>query len=91
MFKIQSAFDSSRREQLRMSPRRVITLAVLAAVVPMQDAFAYFDPNAAGWLFQLLFPLIAAVLAGWAFVRNRVSGMWQRLLALFQPRRNSDK
>jgi hypothetical protein len=42
-------------------------------------AAAYIDPNAGGWLFQLLFPLLVAVGAAWAGLRMRIKDWWWRL------------
>jgi len=40
---------------------------------------AYIDPNAGGWLFQLLFPLLVAIGAGWALLRQRISAAIDKL------------
>jgi hypothetical protein len=46
-------------------------------------AFAYIDPNAGGMLFQLLAPVMAAIVGGWLFLRRWISEWarraWQRL------------
>jgi hypothetical protein len=65
---------------------RSVAAALLISVIPTQQAFAYVDPNIGGWLFQLLFPLFAAVLAIWAFIRNRIASAWRSLVAGFRDR-----
>lgn len=46
-------------------------------------AQAYVDPNAGGMLFQLLAPVMAAVVGGWLFLRRWISDLarrtWRRL------------
>jgi hypothetical protein len=46
-------------------------------------AWAYIDPNAGGMLFQLLAPVLAAVVGGWLFLRRWVADLarrtWRRL------------
>ena len=37
--------------------------------------FAYIDPNAGGWLFQLIFPVMIAIAGFWAALRKRVKGL----------------
>ena len=32
---------------------------------------AYLDPNAGGWLFQLIFPVMIAIAGFWAALRRR--------------------
>ncbi len=49
----------------------------LLALAPL-TAFAYVDPNAGGWLYQLLFPLLIAVGALWGIMRQRARLFLQR-------------
>lgn len=46
-------------------------------------AHAYVDPNAGGMLFQLLAPVMAAVVGGWLFLRRWIADWarrtWQRI------------
>jgi hypothetical protein len=50
-------------------------------------ALAYIDPNAGGFLFQLLAPLFAAAVGAWVFLRRWVSetvrNAWNRFMNLF--------
>ena len=59
-------------------------LATLAAVLTLcltapAPALAYIDPNAGGMLYQMLFPLLAAIVGGWTLLRNWVAAHWARL------------
>ena len=40
---------------------------------------AYVDPNAAGWLFQALFPIFVAIGGAWAVFRRRIAAIFQRV------------
>lgn len=51
----------------------VALLICLLAVYPDRAAQAYIDPNTGGWLFQLLFPLLVAITAGWSYLRRAVT------------------
>jgi hypothetical protein len=53
--------------------------AVLAALLTAGPAWAYIDPNAGGWLYQLLFPLLVGIGALWAGLRLRIRAWWHRL------------
>lgn len=43
------------------------------------DAYAYIDPNAGGWLFQLLFPVLIAIAGAWAVLRQKIAQFLARL------------
>lgn len=47
------------------------------------SAQAYVDPNAGGMLFQLLAPVMAAIVGGWLFLRRWIADLarraWRRL------------
>jgi hypothetical protein len=40
---------------------------------------AYIDPNAGGWLFQMLFPVFVAIGGVWIVLRKKLSLLWKRL------------
>ena len=40
---------------------------------------AYIDPNAGGWLFQLLFPLLVAISGLWMVLRKKAGALRKRL------------
>jgi hypothetical protein len=58
---------------------RVVLLAALVACVPLQSAFAYIDPNSAGSLYQLLFPLLIAIGGAFAALRRIIVHAVSRL------------
>ncbi len=72
--------------------RRLLTFGVIAwvalvALLPWRAAHAYIDPNAAGPLYQLLFPLLVALASGLAAFRRAIARAWQRLtVAVRRPR-----
>ena len=41
---------------------------------------SYIDPNAGGWLFQLLFPLFVAIGGTWMVLRKKASAIRNRWL-----------
>ena len=71
---------------LALVPRQVITantkaprsLALAFGLLAASPVWAYIDPNAGGWLYQLLFPLIVTIGAVWAGLRTRISLWWWR-------------
>ena len=57
----------------------LVAVAVLLAWAPLQSAFAYVDPNSAGWLYQLIFPLLIAIGSAFAALRRVIADAWSRL------------
>jgi hypothetical protein len=57
-----------------------LLLTVVLVLAPVGAAHAYVDPNAAGPLFQLLFPLLVAISSLIVGLRHRVAQLWRRLL-----------
>ena len=41
-------------------------------------SFAYIDPNAGGWLFQLLFPVFVTIGGVWMVLRKKAGSLRQR-------------
>ena len=60
---------------LRPAP---IAILLLLACIPL-DCYAYVDPNAGGILFQLLAPVLAAVVGGWMFLRRWTAAVLRRV------------
>lgn len=52
---------------------------VLSVLLSPAPVFAYIDPNAGGTLYQLLFPLLAAVVGAWTLLRTWLAAQWARL------------
>ncbi len=59
----------------------LIALAVLTCV-PLRRAFAYVDPNSAGALYQLLFPLLIAIGSVFAALRRVIARTYARIVAV---------
>ena len=57
----------------------VIAFVLLSAI--SGGAHAYIDPNAGGWLFQLLFPLLIAIAGAWAVLRQKIAQFFSRIIA----------
>lgn len=68
----------------RIRPRRNVvaqlTLVGLMAVLPLSVAQAYVDPNSAGPLYQLLFPMLVAIGSAITVCRRALRRVWLRLL-----------
>jgi len=66
-----------------MSPSRLcgspILLVLLLAVFMAQDARAYIDPNSAGVLYQIFFPVIVAVTLAWRWIKEIAKQVWVKL------------
>lgn len=63
----------------RIPPSVCRTLLVgLACLSAHSAAFAYIDPNAGGMLFQLLAPVLAAVVGGWLMLRRWLTQLLKR-------------
>ena len=43
------------------------------------NSYAYIDPNAGGFIFQWLFPLLIAVAGAWKIFRQRINALFSRL------------
>jgi len=56
-----------------------LVLIAVGAVVPLQSAYAYVDPNSAGQLFQFLFPALIAVTSFLAAFKRVIRQYWNRL------------
>jgi hypothetical protein len=56
-----------------------LALTVLVAIGPIHTADAYVDPNSAGSLYQMLFPLFIAIASAFAALRHIVRRLWSRL------------
>lgn len=57
----------------------MMAFAILLACAPLQSAFAYIDPNSAGSLYQLLFPLLVAITGAFAAFRRVIARAFGRL------------
>jgi uncharacterized iron-regulated membrane protein len=58
---------------------RIAALSIAIGLLSPATCLAYVDPNAGGWLFQLLFPLIVAVGGVWALFKAGIHRVFDRL------------
>ena len=56
-----------------------VSVAIVSFLLLPLDCYAYIDPNAGGWLFQLLFPLLVAIGGVWTIFRHRIGALWNRI------------
>jgi hypothetical protein len=69
-----------KRNATLVLPRARLRLAAFVLTLAAAPACnAYIDPNTGGFIYQLLFPLIVAVAAGWRWLRLFAGSAWQRL------------
>lgn len=52
---------------------------VLFAFCLAGEARAYIDPNSAGVLYQIFFPLIVAVTLAWRWIKETCKVLWLKL------------
>lgn len=74
---VRSFLDTLRRTG------RLFSLLLLLDLLSCPAAHAYVDPNAGGFLFQLLFPLFMALAAMWVFLRKKAIEIGKRILTFF--------
>jgi len=64
--------------------RRLLVVSVVM-VASISPAWAYIDPNAGGFIFQILMPILSLGIAGVALLRRRIAAffasLWPRLTA----------
>jgi len=60
---------------------KLLPVALLLLLAPIRPAHAYIDPNAAGPLYQMLFPLLVAIGSGIAMMRRYLRQLWNRAAA----------
>jgi hypothetical protein len=54
-------------------------LVLLEAVFFSPDAHAYVDPNSAGVLYQVFFPLVVAITLAWRWLKQAATSVLKRL------------
>ena len=59
---------------------RLLLPAALIALVALRPACAYIDPNSAGPLYQLLFPLLVAIGSAIAMMRRYIGRLLSRAI-----------
>jgi hypothetical protein len=61
-----------------MKPRLAFPLLLL--MLAPTECFAYIDPNAGGWLLQIIFPFLIAIGAAWNFILKRGKSIFEKIL-----------
>ena len=64
-----------------------VFLAIVAVLLQPSECYAYADPNVVGCLFQLAFPVLLAIGAAWAVLRQRIRALWHRLFGRSDQRK----
>lgn len=62
------------------SKRAVTILLLLLCISYPKEAYAYVDPGTGGYIFQVLFLLLSAVISILAFFRNKVEAVISSVL-----------
>ena len=65
---------------------RALFFVLASWLLGADPAYAYIDPNAGGWLYQMLFPLLIAIAAAWAALRQKVREVLSTLAEKFRRR-----
>jgi hypothetical protein len=84
---VSSSSHGSRSGRAAVAPA-VLAWAALVALLPWRNAHAYIDPNSAGPIYQMLFPLFIAIATGLAAFRRALGRMWQRVASVVLARRS---
>ena len=60
----------------RTSP---VAFVILATFAMPRAARAYVDPNSAGLLYQILFPIVVAATLAWRWIKDTAYSLWTRI------------
>jgi hypothetical protein len=60
-------------------PTSLVILVLVAAIAVPRDALAYVDPNSAGLLYQIFFPVIVAAMLAWRWIKEIFARVWRRI------------
>ncbi len=60
-----------------------LMLLALPMLLVGHDAHAYIDPNSAGLLYQVFFPVIVAVTLAWRWVKDLCLRVWSKVTREF--------
>lgn len=76
-----------KKNMLSGKLKNIKSLAVIfsaACILTPSNAFAYIDPNAGGYIFQALFPILTAVAAGYLFFKNGIKKAFAGVVGFFK-------
>jgi len=65
--------------RLSKTYRTVALYAVLVSLFTVKDARAYIDPNSAGLLYQIFFPVVLALTLTWRWIKEMFKQLWTRV------------
>lgn len=68
-----------------------LVIACFIALMPLRSAQAYIDPNAAGPLYQFLFPMLVAIASAIAAARRVLKRVWGRLVSYIAGTRSESR
>lgn len=72
------ALSCSESLSRRFHPALIRAMLLASGLFGAGPVMAYLDPNAGGWLYQLLFPVLVAIGALWAGLRTQLTLWWAR-------------
>jgi hypothetical protein len=61
-------------------PSSSVILMVLVALSVATKAQAYVDPNSAGLLYQIFFPVVVAIGLMWRWVKEAIKQAWLKIV-----------
>jgi hypothetical protein len=74
---------------------KILLLTAIITIAGTQAAYAYIDPNSAGVLYQILFPMFIAIASTLAALRGMIRRLWNRgvnaVVASFRGERFNSK
>lgn len=59
----------------------IASTVCISAILAASDCYAYLDPSAGGWLYQMIFPVIVALSGVWLFLQRHILDLWRRLFS----------
>jgi hypothetical protein len=77
-------YTSGTFRSARTVPFGLLAWAALVGLLPWQASYAYIDPGTAGPIYQMLLPLLVAIVSGLAAFRRRIKRVCERLIGLLR-------
>lgn len=85
-----AAAISCKGVQKAMS-RRDTVVVFFFCMLCASNASAYLDPNAGGMIFQMVAPVIVAIVGWSALIKRKVQSGLMRFLSVFQKKSNTER
>jgi len=70
----------SRKARRYQGLWKLVLLVAFLMVAPLRPAHAYLDPNSAGSLYQILFPVLVAIGSAVAMTKRYIKYYWNRVI-----------